>query len=183
MRRSDRGFGVIETLMALFLVGIILGMVGRGYQALSRLNLAAYQMSQRMELTSFLQRLNNEVTNAITLQVVGDGFDFSRIDPTLNLNYESKPPTRLPWPLPLGGALSSVDLLASTYRINTSYRFDVDSNEIRRTAFSATSTVAVDVGEFQATLGSSGRTLLVMVRPKEMTAPVQGRIFLPVVTP
>ncbi len=178
-RKSKRGFSVLETLMAMFLVGIILGIVGRGYQALSRLNLATYQMSQRMELTSFLQRLSYEVSSALNLTVASGNLTFTRVNPTLNLAHEEPPPTRLPWPIPPGAPSSG--LFNPAYLVSTQYQFLIDSKEIQRTAFGESAIVAVNVGEFTPTLESGRRVISFVMRPAEMTAPVHARVLLPVV--
>lgn len=180
-RKSERGFSVIETLMTMLLVGIILGIVARGYQALSRLNLATYQMSQRMELTSFLQRLSYEVCSALKMTVTSDGLSFTRVDPTLNLEYREPPPTRLPWPIPSGA--TSTGLLNPAYLVTTQYQFLPTTKEIQRTAFGESSIVAVNVGEFIPTLESGGRVISFVMRPGEMTSPVHARVLLPVVQP
>ncbi len=181
MRSPERGFGIAETLMALFLVGVILGLVARGYQALSRLNLATYQMSQRMELTSLLQRLSYEVAGALSIETLGDSLRFQQIDPTLNLNHEQLPPARLPWPIPQPPP--TVDLLGAPYQVLTEYRFEPTEHEILRTIYGETSTVAVDIGEFQPVMDPSDPILTITVRPKEMTASTHARIFLPLVQP
>lgn len=178
-RRDQRGFGLIETLMTMLLVGVILGIVGRGYQTLSRLNLASYQMSQRMELTAFLQRLNYEVASALSIQTASGALSFNRIDPTLNLSYEERTSPRLPWPL--GGAAPSPGLLSPNYQVKTDYLLLPEEKQIQRTAFGSSEIVAVNIGEFVPTLESGGRVLAVVMRPGEMTAPVKSRLLLPVV--
>lgn len=170
-----------ETLLSLFVVGIILGIVGRGYQALSRLNLASYQMSQRMELTAFLQRLSHEVSSAIKLSITSGGITFTRVNPTLNLEYRQPMPTRLPWPIPPNATSSG--LLNPAYLVSTNYLFLTASKEIQRTAFGGSEIVAVNVGEFTPALDSGGRVLSVEMRPGEMTSPVKVRMLLPVVQP
>lgn len=177
---DKRGFGIAETLVSLLIVGIILGVVARGYQAMSRLNLATYQMSQRMELSSFLQRVSYEVCSALQVTPTANGFTYQRIDPTLNLLYEEPETGRLPWPIPVGG---SGDVMNPVFRVTVSYEFDSASNSIRRTAFSQTTTEAVNIGEFKATLEAGGRVLGLSARPKEMTAEEKTRVLLPVVQP
>lgn len=179
-RREQLGFGIVEALVSLVIVGIILGVVARGYQALSRLNLATYQMSQRMELSSFLQRLSYEVSSALKVTTQSDGFSFQRIDPTLNLEYEEPSTGRLPWPIPPG---ATGDVLNPAYRVTVAYEFDSANNRIRRTAFSETTTEAVNIGEFSATLEAGGKVLALSARPKEMTAEEKTRVLLPVVQP
>lgn len=178
-RRGESGFGIIETLLTMLLVGIILGIVGRGYQTLSRLNLATYQMSQRMELSSFLQRLSYEVSGAITLTASDNSITFTRVDPTLNLQREEAANSRLPWPIPAEATTS--DLFAPTFLIQSIYYFSPETQEINRRAFDQTETIAVNIGEFTTSLESDGRILSVQIRPGEMTSPVSTRIFLPVV--
>lgn len=180
-RQHNRGFGILETLMVMLLVGVVLGIVARGYQTLSRLNLATYQMSQRMELTAFLQRLTYEVASALSITVSTGSLDFYRIDPTLNLQYNQPAPARLPWPIP--PAATSSGLLNPTYQKRTRYELLAASKEIRRTAFGVSDIVAVNIGEFTPTLESGGLVLAVTMRPGEMTAPVKARVLLPVVTP
>lgn len=181
MRRSQQiGIGLVEALISLLLVGVILGIVARGYQAMSRLNLATYQMSQRMELSAFLQRLSYEVSSAVKLSILADGFTFQRIDPTLNLNY-NEATMRLPWPIPPGTTVA--DPMNAAYEIRTDYRFNAANFEIQRTAYSRTTVEAVNVGEFQATLEPGGRMLSISMKPKEMTAAAKARILLPVVVP
>ena len=166
--------------MSLLLVGVVLGIVGRGYQAMNRLKLASYQMSQRMEISAFLQRLSYEVSSAVSVSILSDGFTFQRIDPTLNLT-RNETNSRLPWPIPTNVATS--DPLNAAYRVRTDYRFDSLSSELRRTAFSRTTTELVNVGEFDVTLEQGGRILNVSMRPGEMTAATRTRILLPVVQP
>lgn len=180
-QRTQRGFGVAETLLSLLVVGIILGIVGRGYQALSRLNLATYQMSQRMELTAFLQRLSHEVCSAIKMTVVSGNITFTRVNPTLNLEYKQPMPTRLPWPIP--PTATSSGLLNPAFLVSTNYQFLTASKEIQRTAFGSSEIVAVNVGEFTPSLESGGRVLSVEVRPGEMTSSVKVRVLLPVIQP
>ncbi len=180
-RKRLRGFSVAETLLSLLVVGIILGIVARGYQALSRLNLATYQMSQRMELTAFLQRLSHEVSSAIKMTVASGNITFSRVNPTLNLEYEETTSTRLPWPIPPNATSSG--LLNPAYIVTNNYQYLPVSKEIQRTAFGGTETVAVNIGEFTPALETGGRVLAVEVRPGEMTASVKVRILLPVVRP
>lgn len=182
--RRPGGFGILEALMALLMVGVILGIVARGYQAMNRMNLATYQMSQRMELSAFLQRLSNEVMSALSVTVNSSGFSFTRINPTLNLTYFEST-LRLPWE-PINGippGVTTADLMNAAYQVTTTYRFDSPANQIERTAFGETSIEAVNVGEFSAATESGGRILAIMVRPKEMTAEVKARVLLPVVTP
>jgi type II secretory pathway pseudopilin PulG len=180
-QQSQGGFGIVETLMSMLIVGIILGIVARGYQALSRLNLASYQMSQRMELSAFLQRLSFEVASAIKITTSANGFSFQRIDPTLNLSYNEPATGRLPWPLPPG--VTSVNVMLPAYQVAVGYQFIPANNTIERTAFSRTTTEAVSVGEFLPTLESGGRILAISMKPKEMTSAVKARILLPVVRP
>ena len=183
------GFGLLETLMSMLLVGVILGIVARGYQAMSRLNLATYQMSQRMELSAFLQRLSFEVSSAVTISTTSSGFIFHRIDPTFNLEYEEiapsgGPPPRLPWPISSPPpAEPPLNLMLPAYRVSVEYTFDPATYSIQRTAYNQTTTQAVSVGEFSADLEAGGRVLAVSASPKEMTSPVKTRILLPVVRP
>lgn len=184
MKRRPGGFGIVEALMALMLVGVILGIVARGYQAMSRMNLATYQMSQRMELSSFLQRLSNEVTSALSVTITGNGFTFKRIDPTLNLTYYESAP-RLPWQ-PINGippGTTTADPMNAAYQVTTTYAFDSANFQIQRTAYNVTTVETTNVGEFTPVLESGGRILAVTMRPKEMTAEVKARILMPVVTP
>lgn len=170
--------------MALLMVGVILGIVARGYQAMNRMNLATYQMSQRMELSAFLQRLSSEVASALSITISSTGFSFKRIDPTLNLSYYESAP-RLPWQ-PINGippGITTADPMNSAYQVTTTYSFDSVNNQIERTAFNATTIESVNVGEFTAALEAGGHILAVTMRPKEMTAEVKARILLPVVTP
>lgn len=186
---KQAGFGLIETLMSMLLVGVILGIVARGYQAMSRLNLATYQMSQRMELSAFLQRLSFEVSSALTISTTPNGFVFQRIDPTFNLEYEEKVPVgdplpRLPWPIPPAIPTDTpLNLLLPAYRVSVEYAFDADTNTIRRTSYDQTTIQAVSVGEFTADLEQGGRILALSAKPKEMTSAVKTRILLPVVRP
>jgi type II secretory pathway pseudopilin PulG len=181
VRRSGQsGFGVVETLMTMLLVGVVLGIVGRGYQTLSRLNMASYQMSQRMELTTFLQLLSYEVSCAITVQPGMDSLSFQRLDPTLNLGYYQPAPTRLPWPIPSGATAGD---LIGPYLETVEYQLNGSEKQMERTAFGETSVVAVNVGAFEASLGSQGRILTLTIRPGEMTAPVKTQVLLPVVRP
>lgn len=180
-RNGQRGFGVAETLLSLLVVGIILGIVARGYQALSRLNLATYQMSQRMELTAFLQRLTHEVSSAIKITIASGNITFTRVNPTLNLEYNQPMPTRLPWPIPPNA--TSTGLLNPAYLVTTTYVFLPESKEVQRTAFGSSEIVAVNVGEFTPLLESGGRVMSVVMRPGEMTSPVKARVLLPVVQP
>ncbi len=170
--------------MSLFLVGVILGIVGRGYSAMNRMNLATYQMSQRMELSAFLQRVSNEVTSALSVSIIGNGFSFRRIDPTLNLNYYESTP-RLPW-VPVNGippGTTTANPMSSAYQITVTYRLNTTDFQVERTAFSSTSVEVINVGEFSATTAAGGRVLEISARPKEMTAASRARILLPVVTP
>lgn len=179
-RSAEAGFGIVETLMSMLLVGVILGIVARGYQAMNRLNLATYQMSQRMELSAFLQRLSYETSSALSIAVLTDGFTFERIDPTFNLQFEDSS-IRLPWPIP--PTVVTADPMSAAYRVETEYRFNSAENRIERTAFSETTVEAVSVGAFDVSLEPGGRTILVSMKPKEMTAAVAARILLPVVQP
>lgn len=172
---------MVETLITMALVGVILGIVGRGYQTLSRLNLATYQMSQRMELTAFLQRFSYEVSSALSVET-GEGFiSFQRIDPTLNLEHIEPAPARLPWPIPPNA--TSTGLLNPSFQVTVRYDLLPEEKQVRRTAFETEETVAVNVGEFTPALESGGRILSVVMRPAEMTAPVKSRILMPVLTP
>lgn len=167
--------------MVMLLVGVVLGIVARGYQTLSRLNLATYQMSQRMELTNFLQRLCYELTSAFTISATDGLITFTRADPTQNLEYNQPAPARLPWPIPLGATAASLD--NPSLRVTTEYRLLSDSKEIQRTAFGDSNIVAVNVGEFRASMEPGGRVITVAMKPGEMTAAVQARIVLPLVRP
>ena len=181
-RRRLLGFGIIESLISLFIIGIILGVVARGYQALNRLQLASYQMSIRLELMSFLHRLSYEASSALTLTTTATGFTFERVNPTLNLNDNEPAPTRLPWPLD-GPPATTTGLLIAPNLETTSYAYDAASMEVRRTAFGATSVMTREVGEFAASTTAGGRILRILIRPSNMTAPVVVRTLLPVVTP
>ena len=186
-RYLQSGFGILETLMSMLLVGVILGIVARGYQAMSRLNLATYQMSQRMELSAFLNRLSYEVVSALEITTTSTGFSFERINPTYNLIREQPASSRLPWsdgvPIPPPLGVNKVDLLKSTYWVSISYQFLPAENKIVRTSYAQTTDAVVNVGQFTVNLESGGRILSVETRPKEMTAPVKARILLPVVIP
>ena len=181
MRRSRRraGFGLIETLSTMLLVGVIIGLVARGYQALARLNLASYQMSQRMELANFLNRLSYEVASALAVTTSAAGFSFERIEPAAVLLHQ--PTSRLPSPLPM--APTAFDPIAASYRVTISYAFVPTDYSIARTAYGDTTTELANVGELKAAVEPSGRVLVLDMRPKEMAAPVKARILLPVVTP
>ena len=176
--RSYAGFGILETLAAMFLVGLILGLVARGYQALSRLNLASYQMSQRMELATFLNRLSYEVVSALTVTTNSAGFSFERIDTSHVLNHTA-PGARLPWPV-LSSA-SATGLMGPAYRTRVTYAFVSSESRIERTAYSQTINEVGGVGEFATLLEPGGRVLSIDLKPKEMVAGVKARIFLPVV--
>ena len=180
-RTGCRGFGVVETLMTMLLVGVILGIVARGYQTLSRLNLASYQMSQRMELTSFLQMLSYEVSSAIKVSAGLGVLRFDRVDPTLNLERNQPAPTRLPWPIP--PSATSSGLFNPAFLESVEYRLDTAEKHLERTAFGETAVVAVNVGAFETRLESGGRLLFLTLSPGEMTAPVMARVLLPVVQP
>jgi type II secretory pathway pseudopilin PulG len=180
-RNRTAGFGLLETLMVMLLVGVILGIVARGYQTLSRLNLATYQMSQRMELSAFLQRLSYEVASAVSISTGSGTLSFDRVDPTLNLLHDQPAPARLPWPWPSNP--TNAGLLNPLYLKSVSYTFDSANFKIERAAFGDTQVVAVNVGEFLVSLESGGRILDMSMRPKEMTSAVQARVFLPVVSP
>jgi type II secretory pathway pseudopilin PulG len=190
-RRRLLGFGIIESLISLFIIGIILGVVARGYQALNRLQLASYQMSIRLELMSFLHRLSYEASSALTLTTTATGFTFQRVNPTLNLNYYEPPPARLPWRLdPVTGLnghdgppATTTGMFTAPNLETTSYAYDAASLEVRRTAFGATSVMTREVGEFAASTTAGGRILRILIRPSNMTAPVVVRTLLPVVTP
>lgn len=179
--RRPRGFGIIEALISLFIVGIILGVVARGYQALNRLQLASYQMSIRLELMGFLHRMSYEASAALSMAVTSSGFTMDRLNPTLNLQRNQAPPARLPWPIP--EPAETTGLLTAPNLVTTVYAYDSTSKEVRRTAFGATSAVAMNVGEFRPTLEGGGRILRVLIRPDNMTAPVVVKALLPVVTP
>jgi hypothetical protein len=171
----------VEALISLFVVGIILGVVGRGYQALNRLQLASYQMSIRLELMSFLHRLSYEASSALSLTISGAGFSFQRINPTLNLRWAQPAPARLPYPIP--NPPTTTGLLTGPSLVTTTYAYDAPSKEVRRTAFGTTSAVALEVGEFVAVTEAGGRILKVRIRPSNMSAPVTVKALLPVVTP
>lgn len=167
--------------MTMLLVGVVLGIVGRGYQAMSRLNLASYQMSQRMELSAFLQRLSYELVSATDISITSTGFRYQRINPVYNLSYNEPAPARLPWPNPLPPP--TVDLMNASYKVSVEYRYVAAENKVDRIAGPQTSTQAVNIGEFLPVLEPGGKTLLLTSRPKEMTAPLKVRILMPVVGP
>lgn len=178
-RARKRGFGILEALISLFVVGIILGIVARGYQALNRLQLASYQMSIRLEILSFLQRLTHEASSALTLTVTGTGFSFQRINPTLNMQRDQPAPARLPWPIP--NPATTTGLLTGPSLVTTTYAFDVGNKEVNRTAFGTTIVVARDIGEFLCGTEAGGKILWVQCRPASMTAPVKAKVLLPVI--
>jgi hypothetical protein len=144
------------------------------------LNLATYQMSQRMELTTFLQSLCYEASSAITISASSGVLTFDRVDPTLNVLHDETS-SRLPWPIPADATSSG--LLNPAYLQTVEYRFESTEKNVTREAFGTSAVVAVNIGEFSPTLESGGTVLSVDVRPAEMTAPVKGRILLPVVQP
>jgi hypothetical protein len=181
-RRGVQGFGIVEALISLFIVGIILGVVARGYQALNRLQLASYQMSIRLELMSFLHRLSYEASSALTMTTSATGFSFQRVNPTLNLRRNQPAPARLPWPIPVPPP-ATAELLTGASLVTTTFAYDAASKEVRRTAFGATSPVAFDVGEFLVSTESLGRILRIQIRPSTMTAPVRVKALLPVIIP
>jgi type II secretory pathway pseudopilin PulG len=181
-RRRIIGFGIIESLISLFIIGIILGVVARGYQALNRLQLASYQMSIRLELMSFLHRLSYEASSALTLTTTATGFTFERVNPTLNLNYIEPAPSRLPWPLD-GPPATSTGMFTAPNLETTIYAYDAVDLEVRRTAFGATSTMEREVGEFAVSTESGGRILRILIRPSNMTSPVVAKTLLPVLRP
>lgn len=168
----------METLISMVLVGVILGLVARGYQALNRLNLASYQMSQRLEFMSFLQRLTYEASSALTMTTSPSQIQFQRINPTLNLTRNQPAPTRLPWPIDVPP--STTGLLTAPNLVTTRYQYNAASKEIRRTAFGTTVVAIGDIGEFLAGTEAGGRILWVQVRPENMTAAVRARVLLPV---
>jgi hypothetical protein len=133
-----------------------------------------------MELSSFLQRLSYEVSSALDVSLLSDGFTFQRIDPTLNLARDEAS-SRLPWPIPTG--VVAADPMSPAYQVRTDYRFNATEHRIERTSFSETYIQAVNIGEFLVDIEPGGRILAVTLRPKEMTAAVKARILLPVVTP
>lgn len=177
--RGRHGFGIVESLISLFVVGIILGVVAKGYQALNRLQLASYDMSIRIELISFLQRLTYEASSALSLTTAATSFQFQRINPTLNNQRDQAPPARLPWPLPIPPSTTGV--LTGPALITTSYSFNAAATEVSRTAFGQTIVVARDVGEFTCGTEAVGKILWVQCRPKNMTAAVKAKVLLPVV--
>ncbi len=178
-KKRFRGFGIVEALISLFVVGIILGIVARGYQALNRLQLASYQMSIRLELLSFLQRLSHEASSALSLTTTASGFSFQRIDPTLNTQRDQPAPARLPWPIP--DPATTTGILTGPCLITTTYSFDSTDKEVSRTAFGETITVAREIGEFLVGTEAAGKILWVQCRPSNMTSPVKARVLLPVV--
>ena len=163
----------------MLLVGVIIGLVARGYQALARLNLASYQMSQRMELANFLNRLSYEVASALAVSTSTGAFSFERLDPSAVLLHD--PTSRLPSPFPL--APTAFVPLAASYRTTIAYSFVPAEWRMQRTAYGESTNELANVGEFTAAVESSGRILVIDMRPREMTAPVRARIFLPVVIP
>lgn len=168
------------------LVGVILGIVGRGYQALNRLNLASYQMSIRLEFIAFLQRLSYETQSALTINTTATTLSFTRIDPTLNLNYNSPAASRLPWPLLAPPTTTGLGLPGDPWnnaanRVTTSYAYNAVAKEVRRTAFGSTTTQIREIGEFLVALESGGRVITVQMRPASFTAPVKMRALLPLI--
>ena len=179
MRRRARGVGMIEVLLSLILVGIILGLVARGYQVLNQLSVVSYKMSQKLELSSFLRRLGAELSGAITVTPGVDQVTFTKTDPTLNLEHDEAR-DRLPWPIPAPPP-ASVDL--DTLNVTVRYFLDNTKKEIRRTYRGVTSTSVANVGAFSVTFDQQNRLATLTVKPDDNTAGATTTVYLPVVRP
>lgn len=179
MRKRSYGIGMIEVLLSLVLVGIILGLVARGYQVLNHLSIVSYKMSQKLELSSFLRRLGSELSTAVTVTPGANQVSFTKTDPTLNLTH-NETRDRLPWPLP-APLPGSVDLDA--LNVNVRYFLDTTNKEVKRTYGGVTTTAVADVGQFSVTFASQNRLATISARPEDNTAGVTTTVYLPVVRP
>ena len=179
MRRRPYGLGMIEVLLSLVLVGIVLGLVARGYQVINQLSVVSYRMSQKLELSTFVRRMASELSCALTVTSGAEEVTFTRSDPTLNIAHD-EPRDRLPWPLPEPPP-AAVDL--NTLNLTVRYFLDSASNEVRRTSQGNTTSVATDIGRFEVTFADRNQVATISVGPEDLTSGVTTSMYLPVVAP
>ena len=144
MRLGKRGFGLIEVLLSLVLVGMVLGLVAKGYQTATRLNQASYRLSQKLEAATFLRRLSAGMSAATELDPLPNGVQIKKIDPKYNVTYMESF-SRLPWPT----SSSSADLDAGM--ITVDYILDTVDKTISRKVGLEVNVVLERVGAFTVT--------------------------------
>ncbi len=176
---SNKGFGILESLLSLVLIGIVLAIVARAYQALNRLSVASYEMSQKLELSTFLRHFSYEVSDALEIEDISSGsVTFRRTRPGLHARRE-EPSLRLPWELP-NPRPANRDLTIDVIPVH--YFFDdAEKRVMRQQETLAAETVCRDVGLFTPSV--SGRILTIEAKPKNMTASLITSIYLPAVSP
>lgn len=173
IQRRPRGLGVIEVLLSLVLVGMLLGLVAKGYQTVNRLNQASYELSQKLEIAAFIRRLSGELSSARSVTPSAGGLSLTRINPVYNRTYNESF-NRLPWPIPGGPADLNAGTIAVTYQLNS-------AKQITRTLGSDTTVAVEDVGAFS--LAVSGQKAELTIQPGNMSAGWKTEVFLPGVTP
>jgi type II secretory pathway pseudopilin PulG len=96
-----KAFSLIEALIALALMGLVLGVIVGGYQKVGQISLVSASYSERLELMAAIHRLQSELPSAITISLpAADQLDIVRVDPSLN-RQATEARNRLPWPIPI----------------------------------------------------------------------------------
>ena len=165
---------MIEVLLSLVVVGMLLGLVAKGYQTVSRLNEASYRLSQKLEAATFLRRLSAGMSSASVLTPLASGVRILKTNPAYNVLY-NEPFPRLPWPI----TPTPVDLNAGQITVN--FTLNATLGEIRRQVGSETSVVLERTKTFTVT--RAGRVATVLLEPEGLSLGWSTKVHLPGVAP
>ncbi len=187
--RPVSGFSIAEALLAIFLIGIVLGMVGVLFQrSFTVLRMLDDKERARQASRMGLDRITSELREAIRIEAVGvDVVEFEKIDPNSIIEEPPKPPEP---------ELLTDDFVPQEWTPEDAYppenrlmvRYSIDGENLVRSVRrvsggqAATQVVVVGVNSFTSSVNPDNQAeidITLSVRDNRRVNSLSGRVMAP----